>query len=681
MGTTSNIFIHAISDIYERYISQYIRYEIFRKDNNAICSENKISDKSETEKETHAVSSYLKAKIEAQCDEVKAFVCSKKAEENLKPRDNLGDSRIIASCEKKISRGYILKTILHEMGHSFGLGHNFKASTDKENYYSLEEVKSYFPMAREPIAELPKASSVMDYTSNYTPPLTVPGKYDLAVLRYLYLNQVEKKEGGLLSLEIPENPDLQQPLSENTLSQMKVYASCWDTVENTIRQPIIFMGNIVGYTRIPYVVKTDTEDFLCLIHDYGSSPLEIVQNDIKQFQHLSAWRYAYANKAGPNFGISYRRVLGFYNKWLRLRDEYLSSTGQTEKIWSLFDDEKSVKEYQSAIERGLCEGESLKKNKCSKTEYDLYYPVHKVASDLLMDILFLKTMKCEVQDSKGWIRQLDLDYIKEKLLPKHREQLYVEDCNSDQIQDFFREKDLTYMGQTGWENFFSYYSQGIEKDKIDLFPVSKLLVSLILDVDGQKNEKGEIVQPGLNDRLKALGEGDSTIDLMVLINEPDFLQNFLNLLREDFLSGKENGSSNFDLWYRQVLFGKIIQKLVLQLNNTNLRIQQIVRQNLKYFQYLEFNSASGQDSFYKEILEPLDKLSPSEVFSGIPFLMEAYENLIDRNPKEDSEKLKEIFQKYLIERDDTLDDTKETNTFKIPLISGNFCRKALLKIQ
>ena len=105
--------------------------------------------------------------------------------------------------------------ILHEMGHSFGLGHNFKASLDSENYYkSLEELKRYFPKAEEPF-ELAKSSSVIDYLPFGHPEMTVLGKYDLAVLRYLYLDQVETKsykgykkgdiQGSLKNLETLKN--------------------------------------------------------------------------------------------------------------------------------------------------------------------------------------------------------------------------------------------------------------------------------------------------------------------------------------------------------------------------------------------------------------------------------------------------------------------------------------------
>ena len=183
IGTTANILIHNILELYHMSVRNYIRYEIFQEDK-----------KTKEENNIHVVSSYLRSKIEKQCPEVKSFIISSK-KSSVERRDSLGDRDIILSCGKKLARESLLFTILHEMGHSFSLAHNFKASVDEGNYYeSLAEVKKYFPEAQISSEILSKTSSVMDYL----PALGVPemqylGKYDLAALRYIYRDQGEEK--------------------------------------------------------------------------------------------------------------------------------------------------------------------------------------------------------------------------------------------------------------------------------------------------------------------------------------------------------------------------------------------------------------------------------------------------------------------------------------------------------
>ena len=160
--------------------------------------------------------------------------------------------------------------ILHEMGHSFGLSHNFKASFDENNYWTSErEIKESFPEAKNFTPELPKSSSVLDYLPYLSVPnLTVLGKYDLAALRFLYMNQfeyiteakpIEEEEQSLLrktfSLNVHKDPSQQKPFSRypEILPKGKAYMHC------------------------PEWAPVKGENFLCLLYDHGSTPLKIIR--------------------------------------------------------------------------------------------------------------------------------------------------------------------------------------------------------------------------------------------------------------------------------------------------------------------------------------------------------------------------------------------------------------------
>lgn len=669
VGTTSNVFIHNISKIYEKYVADYIRYEIFRKDQNSICSDGESKKTVEEEANNHGVSPYIRSLIEGHCQGVKDFICSKKekikaGKIKLTPRDNLKDSKEIISCERKISRDYVLQTILHEMGHSFGLGHNFKASTDEKNYYqSLEEMKTYFPMARS--TKIPKTSSIMDYTPDYVPPMTILGKYDLAALRYLYMNQLEKSDGILLTLKIPEDPEQQQPLERllgrENLSLLKNYAHCGDAINNNsipyfekpfpnFEKPLL--------KKLDYVLKPNAEDFLCLTHDYGSNPLEIVQSDIEEFKRkMRASRYSYAEYK-LIYSLLYRRILGFYNKWIFLRNEYLRSIGQLSKSFSLFNDKASIEEYKILIEKTK-----------NMEEFALYYPIREIIFNFIKDIIFLKTMKCKVQDDENKVWYLDLNFIKNKLLFRD---LYVEDCQSEHIQDFFDNNNLTYLDQTGVENFSSYYSQGIDDDRKDLISVSDLLNFLYSD-----SEK-------VNKILHKINLNNSTLNFMNFIQEPDFLSNFFDRLKKEFLIDKESGVSGSDLKHLFGLLSNSYRYLYrLQSIAPDSLAQFILWNNRNQFVSIKYTIGSyGEKSFYKRVLEPFRIASAREIFGNIniPFLTKAF--FQDYLPLFPQKKLDMrdiiLFQTYMMNRKDTLTDSQNF-VFRMPFAPETFIEEVIVK--
>jgi hypothetical protein len=74
----------------------------------------------------------------------------------------------------------VMSTLSHELGHAFGLLHNFKASTDKENYE--------FPGEKNTGRNY---SSIMDYISDIDQHYAGPGPYDAHAIRAAYTGYVE----------------------------------------------------------------------------------------------------------------------------------------------------------------------------------------------------------------------------------------------------------------------------------------------------------------------------------------------------------------------------------------------------------------------------------------------------------------------------------------------------------
>ena len=150
---------------------------------------------------------------------------------DLKPYHSLKDKDLGIDCGRKLVRDIILFVVLHEMGHNFGLTHNFKASIDEKNYYKSEsEIQEYFPQFKlanlQTDQDITKTSSVMDYISVFDVfPFTVLGKYDLEALRFLYMDQIIS-EGNPVSLNTSRNPEEQTNL--RSLDFQPQYKSCPD---------------------------------------------------------------------------------------------------------------------------------------------------------------------------------------------------------------------------------------------------------------------------------------------------------------------------------------------------------------------------------------------------------------------------------------------------------------------
>ena len=157
----------------------------------------------------------------------------------------------------------IMSTLSHELGHAFGLLHNFKASTDKANYEFPGET-----------ATGRNYSSIMDYIADIDMKYAGPGPYDAHALRAAYTGSVELSAGALNSPAI--------------LQQLKVTSGNYTTIDNVVLA--MKKNSLVHYTKetvnklgfLKYYEQCDDGGLgassLCAQFDSGGSATDIVKN-------------------------------------------------------------------------------------------------------------------------------------------------------------------------------------------------------------------------------------------------------------------------------------------------------------------------------------------------------------------------------------------------------------------
>lgn len=117
-----------------------------------------------------------------------------------KSASELAKSREAIKAE--IDKRVFYMTLLHEMGHCFGLRHNFAGSVDKAHYNrKYFELLSLVQAGRAKAEELEpyRFSSVMDYVADLGVWNGGTSSYDLAAIRFAYNRSIDRENDGVIN--------------------------------------------------------------------------------------------------------------------------------------------------------------------------------------------------------------------------------------------------------------------------------------------------------------------------------------------------------------------------------------------------------------------------------------------------------------------------------------------------
>ena len=339
----------------------------------------------------------------------------------------LNDKKEIASCARKLSFVKILETTLHEMLHGVGKRHIFSASADKDNYYkTYKEIRDIFgdlvPTDEKTASYSypPQFSSQMDYPNFLFPVLPVPGKLDIAALRFIYFDKVELVKGGFLDVPAGADRDPEKPQK-----------SILDTIRaKGLTKKDIKAYNVCGGKKWDEGIDSefDLDDPLCDSFDYGKTPLEVVKNAITvttSFLLIGRNRYDSEIVAHELFEIGAAMaelINSIYSKWvIDYKDALLKSIGKTIGDYSFLNAEH-IAEYKNLLE------EEAKKN----PDFNEYYLIREPVFDYVMRMAFVPVKHCVYKMEDDSYKAMALENIEEKILKDYAVNSRVEfmDCKS-----------------------------------------------------------------------------------------------------------------------------------------------------------------------------------------------------------------------------------------------------------
>lgn len=542
ISATANVWVSNMVASYIKIIRNYIRYHVY-------------PPAWKIRPDSYGVADFLHERIQKQCPEVAQFICSKvsapqiceSSHEEQRGKDwkelkfhpknpPLQDNKIISSCANKISRIKILETTLHEMLHGVGLRHVFSASADKDNFYkTFDEIKKLFGEdfggkisleGSKTYPYPPYFSSVMDYFALQDPILFVPGKLDIAALRFVYFDKVELvKKGGEPFLEVPagadRNPENPQKSILNTLK------------DENLKKEDLKLHRICGGKK-PRADDSDygelnPDDPLCSRWDYGSTPREVVENQLAKINRfLLGKRNRYDSETvehepeirGRGLKI---RLEPIYQKWASTyRDPLLLKKGKKLLEDYSFLNEDHVNEYKNIID------EEAEKNPAFKE----YYEARQLIFDYIKEVAFLPIKHCIYKGTDNSYKAVALENIEEKILSKYDEnsrKLFV-NCKSPIVQTWAKESEIgKLITEVGFfKKHRKYFIRPKDEDPIDEKSVFDKKAS---PTDNLQNIEASISR----DTFWA-----QVIDFIVfVISEPHFGEEYFREMSDYILNGTD----------------------------------------------------------------------------------------------------------------------------------------------
>lgn len=230
--------------------------------------------------------------------------------------------------QEAYSKAYYYDVLVHEMGHNFGLYHNFKASTDRRNYpnlyHDLEAKKATASDAEKVLIAAEqrniRTSSVMDYNPHYQGILenvttgadgklskASVGPWDRAAIMYIYKGELEALPSSSGDVDASK-ANYQKYTARIPRSVFRETLADIVSKDSSPYRPVYNARQALNVRNYSYCTNGDEDsDPLCATFDSGSTPTEIVQDAIESYETSYALG---AINHGSIYFSAYRSGLG-----------------------------------------------------------------------------------------------------------------------------------------------------------------------------------------------------------------------------------------------------------------------------------------------------------------------------------------------------------------------------------
>lgn len=375
------------------------------------------------------------SEIESTCGEdlsdyIEALKLEQKSNSEVTHLDS--ELALLNSCADQLLEKSVVATLIHELGHNFGLRHNFVASTDTKNFIRDENGR---PLAN--------TSSIMDYQPGNVRELLVPGPYDVAAVRFGYGNKVLLKDGSATTID-----------TEVSLASQ---------VQNKSLEPVKYK-----YCTDQDVQRTDP---LCQRHDNGTTPLEIVKNTIDAFnasytlyghRYDRAWGPSSARFAVSHFQRTFAALKKIHDQWRYHLREFTTESNQ---YLDIYDNER----YKAVVEEMKNAGGRF-------TElYNKYYEASDLAYNFIKNIVFTPAKVCvgrvkNTAPERNNHILIDFEEVKEKVFAKSG--LTIDACDHVLATEELNTMGLDFVGSFG-----RFYEE--QKETLDISDVDRNLSNVV----------------------------------------------------------------------------------------------------------------------------------------------------------------------------------------------------------
>lgn len=374
----------------------------------------------------NGTTSMIARRIETKCTGVLGFIKEVRQSGMI---DTSKEKSVIENCIQIISFPYLLGVTLHEMGHNLGLRHNFFASSDLNNFYTPAEVEKLFGLKMEKV-DIPLSASVMDYPAWGEETRFLPGKYDIAAIRFGYADAIELSNGEIKKVDV--NRSIKDNLGGN-LSALKSHKFCTD--EDAILQI----------------------DPLCQRWDHGATPEEVVDYIIKSYwSSLVTDNYRY-DRIMPNQMGPFVRARGvaelkrYYDQW-RIHLAEFMGVGR-EYLEMFTPDQRGVTAYRQTLKR-------MSEHPIYGKYFAQYYNVSRKIFNFLMQASFISNRYCVTKKADGSLFLTELS--KARFLVYRNGQQYTRTCSDPGVKQHLAQQGLTLVGEIGHDLNTVRYSMDVK---------------------------------------------------------------------------------------------------------------------------------------------------------------------------------------------------------------------------